>query len=58
MKLYKQSDKEKERLSKKVLKYARTEFSYQKTIDQWHESMIKTLENFKKERKTFDVTVY
>jgi glycosyltransferase involved in cell wall biosynthesis len=58
MKLYKKSDKEKARLSKKVLKYARGEFGYQKTIDQWHETMLDALEKFKKEKKSFDVTVF
>jgi len=58
MKLYKKSNKEKEKLSKKVLKYARTEFGYQKTIDEWHETMLTTLAKFKEKRKTFDVTVY
>jgi glycosyltransferase involved in cell wall biosynthesis len=58
MKLYKMSDKEKTRLSKKVLKYAKTEFGHQKTVDQWHETMLTTLAKFKEKRKTFDITVY
>jgi len=58
MKLYKMSTKEKNRLSKKVLKYANTEFAYQKTIDLWHETMIKTLEKFKSKKQNFDITVF
>jgi glycosyltransferase involved in cell wall biosynthesis len=58
MKLYKMSTKEKSRLSKKVLKYANTEFAYQKTIDLWHETMIKTLEKFKNKKQNFDITVF
>jgi glycosyltransferase involved in cell wall biosynthesis len=58
MKLYKLSTKEKNRLSKKVLKYANTEFAYQKTIDLWHETMIKTLEKFKSKKQNFDITVF
>jgi len=34
-------------LGQKVLNYARTQFNYQKTIDDWHESMLKTIELFK-----------
>ena len=51
MKIYKMSDKEKQRLGKKVLRYANTEFGYQKTIDQWDATMKKTLSNFKKNKK-------
>jgi glycosyltransferase involved in cell wall biosynthesis len=39
---------EREKLSDKVLKYAIEEFSLQKTIDMWHETMFKTMKDFKK----------
>lgn len=45
----------KNNLSDKVLKYASDEFGYQDTIDSWHESMLKCLENFKT-RKHWDTT--
>jgi len=43
----------KEELSKKVLSYVAEEFSYQKTIDLWHESMLSSIEAFKT-RKNWD----
>lgn len=51
MKLYKLSKKEKSRLSKQVLKYAKTEFGYQKTIDQWHDTMLDSYNKFKENPK-------
>ena len=50
-KLYKKSDYEKAMLSKKVYKYATEEFSLQKTIDMWHETMLNTIKKFKKNNK-------
>ena len=45
----------KKKLSDKVLKYADEEFAYQNTIDSWHNSMLKCLEDFKT-RKNWNVT--
>ena len=45
----------KKKLSDKVLKYADDEFAYQDTIDSWHNSMLKCLEDFK-QRKHWNVT--
>ena len=47
MKLFKLNNKEKRKLSKKVLRYAKKQFSHQKTIDQWHDTMLDTLKKFK-----------
>lgn len=47
MKLFEMSDKEKKKLSIKVKNYANSEFGYQKTIDEWHSSMMETIANFK-----------
>jgi glycosyltransferase involved in cell wall biosynthesis len=47
----------KKELSDKVWEYAHTQFKYQNAIDDWHNSMLKTIENFKNRkywtRKTF-----
>jgi|TARA_R100000030_G_scaffold40373_2_gene30366 glycosyltransferase involved in cell wall biosynthesis len=51
MKLYSLNSKEKSKLSEKVYKYAHEEFGLQKTIDMWHETMIDTLQKFKKNKK-------
>lgn len=57
MKMHDMSEKEKEKLSKKVLDYATTEFAHQKTINMWHETMLQTIKNFKNKKswakKTF-----
>ena len=50
-KLYKLNDFEKEMLSSKVYDYATKEFSLQSTIDLWHETMLSTIEKFKKKPK-------
>ena len=50
MKLFNMSKKSKEKLSKKVLRYAKTEFGHQKTIDQWHETMLKCYNEFKEKK--------
>jgi len=46
LKIYNLSEKEKEALSEKVLNYARSEFSYQKTVDLWDETLTDLIENW------------
>jgi glycosyltransferase involved in cell wall biosynthesis len=50
-KLSKMNSFEKDILSNKVLKYAKEEFSMQKTIDLWHETMIEKISNWKEDYK-------
>lgn len=54
-KLYSKSDKEKSDLSKKVYNYASGEFKLQKTVDMWHETLLKTIKDYKenKDKKTW-----
>ncbi len=47
MKIYEMSDQEKAKLSKKVKDYADHEFRYQDTVDEWHNTMLAAIENFK-----------
>tara|TARA_R110000851_G_scaffold1505_7_gene5602 strand:- start:767 stop:1582 length:816 start_codon:yes stop_codon:yes gene_type:complete len=47
MKINNLSKYEKELLDEKVLKYSNEEFGHQTTVDLWHESMLKTIEDFK-----------
>ncbi len=49
-KMFSLDSKSKENLSAKVKKYASEEFSYEKTIDLWHDSLIDTIENWKANR--------
>lgn len=55
MKMYNLSDIEKERLREKVFQYARSEFSFDKTIDDWHRTASDLVSNWKSNRKTFTV---
>ena len=55
MKMYELSDVERQNLSRKVFNYARSEFSFQKTVDDWHNTASNLVENWKKNRKTFSV---
>jgi glycosyltransferase involved in cell wall biosynthesis len=49
--------KTRKKLKSKVLRYARSEFSYQKTVDDWHDSMLETIEKFKnRNQSTWDIT--
>jgi len=58
MKFYNTDLKKKNRLSKKVLRYAKKQFNYQKMIDDWHNTMLSTLEKFNKKEKKWDVTEF
>ena len=49
MKFYGMNKKQKSKLEKKVLRYAKKEFGHQKTIDMWHETMIATLKKYKEQ---------
>lgn len=52
----KNKDREKyDNLSLQVEKYAKKTFNYQKMIDQWSDSMIKTIKKFKKEESKWTV---
>ena len=54
MKLYNMTPEQREDLSKKVLKYSLEEFDMEKTVDMWHETMIKTHEKWKKKYKRWN----
>jgi glycosyltransferase involved in cell wall biosynthesis len=55
MKLYKTPLKERKRLNKQVLKYAKTEFGHQKTIDLWHNTMLETFKKFKENSQNWNL---
>jgi glycosyltransferase involved in cell wall biosynthesis len=55
MKMFNLSDSEKENLRKKVFDYARSEFSFNKTIDDWHSTASNLVDSWKTKRKTFTV---
>ena len=43
-------------LGQKAKEYANTEFGYQKTVDLWHDSMLKTITEFPYKRKSYTTT--
>ena len=56
-KIHDLSPEEKKSLRKKVYDYAHTEFSHNKTVDLWHNSMLDAIKEFK-EYKTWDKFTY
>ena len=58
LKLYEMNDSERNKLSEKVLSYAREEFSMQKTIDLWHDTMLDKIKNWKEEYKRITIKEY
>lgn len=53
LELYEMSDDKKSSLRKKVKDYVSSEFSYQKTIDEWDRTLTNLIDNWKKNRKTW-----
>ena len=47
MKLYNMGEEKRKELGKKAREYVRSEFSYQKTVDLWHDSLEDTINNWK-----------
>ena len=55
MKMYNLSDKERDQLSEKVMKYVESEFKYQDTIDMWDKTLTSLIENWKENYKRFEI---
>lgn len=56
-KLYTMSPSEKRDLRKKVYEYARSEFSMNKTVNDWHDTMLDTVQNWRERRKPWTLEV-
>ena len=56
MKMFEMTPQERADLRKKVRNYALSEFSYQKTIDDWHDTSINLIKTWKEKRKNWEVT--
>ena len=54
MKLHNLSEKERKNLSRKVRDYANFEFGHNETVNDWHDSMLKTIKDFKN-RKNWEI---
>jgi glycosyltransferase involved in cell wall biosynthesis len=55
MRLFEMPEKERKKLSDKVIKYAKEEFDYQDTIDLWHETLNETISNWKSEYERYEI---
>ena len=55
-KLFSMPKKELRELGKKAHEYVKSEFSYQKTIDLWHESLLQLLDDRSKENKLWELS--
>ena len=58
MKIYELSPKERKALSEKVKAYVEHEFSYNGTVDKWHETMIDTLSTWRENSGRYAVITY
>ena len=56
-KLYILSHDERQALRKKVYDYARSEFSLNKTVSDWHDTMLDTVKNWKDRRNQWTLEV-
>ena len=54
-KIFNLTENEKNELSKKVKKYADHAFKYQNTIDAWNDTLIKTIEDFKENKRNWSI---
>jgi glycosyltransferase involved in cell wall biosynthesis len=55
LKMYEMGPEKRRELGAKAMAYVSSEFSYQKTIDAWHETMIDTIKNWRARRTTWAV---
>jgi len=58
MRLYDMTDDERRALRKKVRSYVLSEFSYQKTIDDWHESALNLIKTWQDKRTNWEVRTF
>jgi glycosyltransferase involved in cell wall biosynthesis len=54
--VYSYDDEKKNKMSKKVMEYVRSEFNLQKTVDLWHDSLNDTIDNWKSDYKPWNIT--
>jgi len=57
-KLYEMDPDEREKLGEKARSYAQSEFSYDKTIDMWHESLTNLYHNWKNDYERWSLKTY
>ena len=58
MKMYSMPEKERKALGKKAHDYATSEFSYEKMVDLWHESLKETYKTWREKYKRWEISTY
>ena len=56
--MYKWGPEKRKEIGQKAREYALSEFSYQKTIDDWHDSLTETIENWRSNRKVLRMETF
>lgn len=56
MKMYQEGPEGRKQIGNKAREYALTEFGYQKTIDLWHDTMLKTITEFPYKKNKYTLT--
>ena len=51
-KVFDMSPEERTKLGEKCMEYVRSEFSFQSTVDKWHDTLKKTIDNWKEGKST------
>ena len=54
--VYSYDEQTKNKMSKKVMEYVNSEFNLQTTVDLWHESLSETIDNWKNDYKSWNIT--
>ncbi len=57
-KMYEWGPEKRKEVGMKAREYALSEFGYQKTVDQWHDSLTDTIENWKERRQTLRMETF
>ena len=58
LKMYEWGPEKRKEIGIKAREYALSEFGYQKTVDQWHDSLTDTIENWKERRQTLRMETF
>lgn len=58
LKMYEWGPEKRKEIGLRAREYALSEFAYQKTVDQWHDSLTDTIENWKERRQTLRMETF
>ena len=58
LKMYEWGPEKRKEIGLRAREYALSEFAYQKTVDQWHDSLVDTIENWRERRQTLRMETF